>query len=293
MALRKQGGLAALAVVLWVTAHARPALSDEPIRFALYAPWGGPGEARDRHDVVANIKARVEKALGKPVEGLVYAKYREFDTAVKEGRVDVAVLDTVPALRMSRLRIAGAWSRGEDWVLLARAPQRVLELQGQSIAVPATDSTATAWLIEHVLFREQIELKRFFASVLPVPSRADAVKALGIGKAQCAISRRSEAGTHAVVLELGTWPELVVASASDRDATREPGLIAAVREGLLASLGGSYRDEVPSFHGALAPLEPVLAKPKPYRQKLSDFYVPWPRPTLHLTHLWALPKAVP
>jgi len=259
-------------------ALARPAAAQQnpPIRIALYAPWGGPSEAQARRTLIQNVAHSIEKTTGRPTEGRAFAKYKDFEAALAAKQVDIALVDSVLA---GKLKLIGAWTSGRAWAVLSRDGGRLPALRGRKLAVAAADAPTTSGFIERAMMRGQLTIKSFFGGTVSTPLPLDAVRAVALGKADCAIAPRDEAGALRVVFDLGAYPELALGVVIERAAALGPALPGVARSAVGSALGPGWSAESGGLRGEVALRRFVLAQPQPYNLRLRELFVPMEKST--------------
>lgn len=264
----------------------RPAWAEEPCRLGvgLYVPWTGPRDIEQRHALARELGARAGTRC--PVRGVGYLRYGDFMRAVESGELDYAVVDAAAALASRRrFRVLGYWSSGQPWHIVARHDPGVL--QGKSLAVPASDSPATTWLIERVLLRGQVRPKGYFSRLIDAPTTFDALAVVRFGKADLAFARGDQVGELRAVRDLGRWPEVALVATSAESVEEEAAVAAAVRGAVVARMGGSWTQDG-RLRGEVGLSKPILAKPAPLSGDVWGLLAPLapPREELPLVQLW-------
>jgi len=274
--------------VLAASAHAQPAA---PLQLAVYAPWAGPADSVARLKLAREIGSQLERAANRPVEAKTYIKIADFQGALAKGGVDFAVVDSAVVARLgASARTIATWSSGTTWSLVSR--DAAASIRGKTLALPATDSPASAWLLEQVLLYGELKASAF-KQVVSVPVTADAAKAVELGRADLAFVPTASAGKLATVITTAPWPELALVAIGTRNSELWPAAEQATIDAT-RSLAGHWGKPAPVAPRRLLPERPVLAKPAPLELALPDALGPPPvaPARLDVQAVWIDPEAL-
>jgi ABC-type amino acid transport substrate-binding protein len=221
---------------------APPALAQEKLVIAIYAPNSSFDSGAARYSFTSRVAQQVGKAIGLEVEPKAYARAADFEAAVKKGQVDFAILDGVYMAQRGGNAwpvLATATSSGGDttqrWWLLAPTPQTVLDLQGKRLAFAST-GVRDASFIDNALLDG--EVPKLFSARQSAPDVASAVAAVSLKKADAVFAPEASGKGLQKVFDAGRIPNpafVVVKGSLAAD------LVGKVKSALLASSGsGAY-----------------------------------------------------
>lgn len=214
----------ALAVVVATCAGARSARADRVVvgLYAPSAPFAGPS---DRLQYVTRLATHLSAGAGDvEVVGRVFARASDFQSAVRRGDVQFAVVDAPYAAALGLpYSILGATTRGGSatgaWhVVAAQADITGLrDLVGKTVAMPRTGHRELDFLCD-VLLEGQVE-RSYFGAVTRAPDSFSAVTMVKLGRASAAFVPADvplPAGTRRVLSLRGVgWPMFVALKGAD------------------------------------------------------------------------------
>jgi hypothetical protein len=225
----------------------------ENITVGLYAPSEPFPSTAARVDLAKKLGDHLGTALGGTGVGRVYARAGDFASAVKRGEVTVALVDaTYLAGAGGNYNVIAAATRAGDathsWQLVARGAEKINQLKGKRVLVPAVGGRESDFVL-NVLLGGEVG-KDFFGKIESVPDTASTLAALGLGKADAAVVPAS------VELPGGVTTVLALPQLSGPVLVAYGNVTAAQKQALVAAAGSFKGDAtVGGFKGSDA--EPV------------------------------------
>jgi hypothetical protein len=217
----------ALAVIVAVVAGG-PRASADTLTVGVFAPAASFDGAAARVDLANRLAAALGKAAGADGVGRVYGRAGDFAAAVKNGEVQVALVDAtyLAAAGLGNGTVIAASTHGGDtgrvWQIVARGgAKNVLALQRKKLLVPAIGGRETDFVM-NAMFGGELG-KGFFASITASPDTASTLAALGLGKADAALvpaTAALPAGVVKVTTLLSVPGPVLVAYGTMTDARR-------------------------------------------------------------------------
>jgi len=162
----------------------------ENVTVGLFAPTAPFPSTSARVDLATKLAEVIGKALGGTASAKVFARASDFASAVKKGDVQVALVDAAYlASAGGGYTVIAAATRGgaseHRWQLIARGVEKLADLKGKRVLVPAIGARETDFVLDVLLGGEVA--KDFFGKIEPAPETASALAALGLGKADAAV----------------------------------------------------------------------------------------------------------
>ena len=177
--------LGLLAVILLSSSAAA-----ENVTVGLFAPTSPFPSTTARVDLATKLAEAVGKALGGSASGKVFARAGDFATAVRKGDVQLALVDAAYlATAGGGYTVIAAATRGgaseHRWQLIARGVEKLADLKGKRVLVPAIGARESDFVLNVLLGGEVA--KDYFGKIEAAPDTASALAALGLGKAEAAV----------------------------------------------------------------------------------------------------------
>jgi ABC-type amino acid transport substrate-binding protein len=262
-------------IVAVLLAAPRAARADDELGVGLFTPSAPFGGTSARLDYVTRLADR----LGASATGKTYSRASDFAAAIKNGDLDVAVVDApyLAALGVPYTVLAIA-TRGGDadvpWLLVSRGGERaIVDLAGKKILCTTLGGREDDFVYDALLGGE---LKRgFFASVDGSPDVVSVLASLGLGRADAAVVPSGvelPAGVSVVAtLPSVSWPALVAL----------PGASEALRKKVTAAATGFDGGDVLGgfVAGGSDPLH-ALARRFAHRERRGPMVIPSLRVTV-------------
>jgi hypothetical protein len=162
----------------------------ENVTVGLFAPSAPFPSTSARVDLASKLADTIGKALGASASGKVFARSGDFASAVKKGDVQVALVDAayLAVAGGGYTVIAAATSGGSSehrWQLVARGAEKLADLKGKRVLVPAIGARESDFVLD-VLMSGEVG-KDYFGKIESAPDTASALAALGLGKADAAV----------------------------------------------------------------------------------------------------------
>jgi hypothetical protein len=231
----------ASAVTCALALGASPALAEDTLTIALYAPNAPFESGEARYSFASRLASHVASATGLTVEPKAYARASDFESAIKKNQVDFAVVDGVYLAErgVPWSAIATTTAGGETtqrWWLVANDPVGVLDLQGKRLAQVQTSGKDAAF-VDNVLLEG--ELPRLFGGRQSVPDVSSAVAAVSLKKADAAFAPESASKSLKRVFDAGKVPNpafVTVKSSLPKD------VVDKVRAAVLSAAGNGPYD---------------------------------------------------
>ena len=170
----------ALLVLLALAGTARA----DTITLGMFAPSAPFPSTAARVELATRLGEHVGKAVGGTGSGRVYARAGDFAGAVKKGEVAVALVDAAFLAGTGGYTVIAA-SPSQTWQLVVRGAQKIGDLRGRRVLVPANGGHETDFVL-NVLLGGEVP-RDFFAKIEAAPDTAAAVAALNLGKADAAV----------------------------------------------------------------------------------------------------------
>lgn len=185
-ALRVLRALRLSAVILLLSSSAYA----ETITVGLFAPTAPFPSTSARVELASKLADAIGKALGGNASGKVFARAGDFASAVKKGDVQVALVDSAYLANAGGgYTVIAAAQRGGDtqhrWQLVARGAEKIGDLKGKTVLVPALGGREGDFVLQVLLGGEVA--RDYFGKIEPAPDTASALAALGLGKADAAV----------------------------------------------------------------------------------------------------------
>lgn len=177
--------LVVLLLLVCAAAHA------ETVTVGLFAPSAPFPSTAARVELASKLAAAVSKALGGvPATGKVFARSGDFQSAVKKGDVQIALVDaTYLANAGGGYTVLASAVRGGDtqhrWQLVGRGVEKFADLKGKRVLVPASGGRETDFVLDVLLAGEVA--RDYFGKIETAPDTASTLAALGLGKADAAV----------------------------------------------------------------------------------------------------------
>ena len=156
----------------------------------LYAPSAPFPSTAARLELANKLGAAISKALGGAANGKVFTRAGDFQSAVKKGDVQVALVDaSYLANAGGGYSVLAAAVRGGDtqhrWQLVARNDEKFADLKGKRVLVPASGGRESDFVLNVLLGGEVA--RDYFGKIETAPDTASTLAALGLGKADAAV----------------------------------------------------------------------------------------------------------
>jgi hypothetical protein len=234
--------LTTLAAVLGGAPPARAQQPAGPITIAIFAP-NAPFEGADaRYSYVQRLATHIGSVAGVQAKGQAFARAGDFEAAVKGGKVDFAIVDSVYLASRTFKVIATATTGGSTskrWALFVAAGiPNFIGLQGKRLAY-ASSSPRDLAFIEHAMLDSEVNVNKFFGSRQGTPDVASAVAAVSLGKADCVVAPVDRGRGLRKIFDAGSVPNpgFVQVKTALPDAT-----VAAVSKAVLGFGAGGALD---------------------------------------------------
>lgn len=265
-----------------------PTAGPRPLTLAIFAPNAAFESGAERFDFVQRLAQQVTSAASVAVAGRAFARAQDLEAAIRNRRVDFAVLDGVYVAErgLSYPVLATATSAGETapkWALYAREALNVAELAGKKLALAAAGPRDTAFL-ENALLEGEVRIATFFAAARPAPDMSSAVAAVHLKQADAVFAPEGAGQGLRKVFEAARVPNPAFCQIAPNLA---PEVVARVKTAVLAAGGGSVFDGWKSSgaeaYRALAQRmeaharRPVMVEPEPVPPPEADV---WTAPKL-------------
>jgi ABC-type amino acid transport substrate-binding protein len=276
--------LAALALFT-VASDARAA--DKPLTIAIYAPNAPFQSGADRFSFVNRLAAQVTSVAGVPAVGQAFARSSDLEAAIRNKKVDFAVIDGVylAERNVPYAVLATATSGGDTaprWALFAGTATRVDELQGKRLSI-ASSGPRDSEFASNALFDGEVQVGRFFAGQNKAPDIAAAVAAVSLHKADAVFAPESQGSGLKKVFDVrdrvpnpafcevasGLAPDLVN---KVKAAVLAHGAAASGLDGWKASSAEPYRALAGRMGARVR--RPVMVEPEVVRIEDQDVLVP-------------------
>ncbi|HSN28551.1 MAG TPA: PhnD/SsuA/transferrin family substrate-binding protein, partial [Kofleriaceae bacterium] len=159
----------------------------ETVTVGLFAPSAPFPSTAARVELASKLGAAISKALGgTAATGKVFARSGDFQSAVKKGDVQIALVDAVYlATAPGGYTVLASAVRGGDtqhrWQLVARGAEKLADLKGKRVLVPASGGRETDFVLDVLLAGEVA--RDYFGKIETAPDTASTLAALGLGKA--------------------------------------------------------------------------------------------------------------
>jgi ABC-type amino acid transport substrate-binding protein len=279
-------GLAVLLAIGTVTHAQQPAApAGKKINIALYAPNAPFASGAARFDFIQRLAQQISSVAGVTAEGKAFARYADFEAAIKSKQVDFAVVDGVylaekgapwPVLAIGT---TGGQTKPK-WGLFSNTATDVQSLQGKKLAV-ATSGARDDDFIGNALCGGELQVKKWFASKVSSPDIASAVQAVTLHKAEAVFAPESEAKGMKKIFDAGEVPNAAfveVASGLPNDLVSKV-KSAVISHGVAAALDGWRAGDAGPYRvlaGAMSSRskKPVMAEPDPVKMEDLDILVP-------------------
>jgi len=162
----------------------------ETVTVGLFAPTSPFPSTSARVELATRLAETIGKALGGTASAKVFARASDFASAVKKGDVQVALVDAayLATAGGGYTVIAAATSGGASehrWQLIARGAEKLADLKGKRVLVPAIGARENDFVLNVLLGGEVA--KDYFGKIEAAPDTASALAALGLGKADAAV----------------------------------------------------------------------------------------------------------
>lgn len=175
-----------VALIVLACASARA----DTVTVGIYAPSAPFPSTTARLELANKLGDAIGKALGGSANGKVFARAADFQSAVKKGDVQVALVDaSYLANAGGGYSVLAAAVRGGDtqhrWQLVARNDEKFADLKGKRVLVPASGGRETEFVLNVLLGGEVA--RDYFGKIEAAPDTASTLAALGLGKADAAV----------------------------------------------------------------------------------------------------------
>lgn len=162
----------------------------DTVTVGLFAPTEPFPSTGARVELASKLADAIGKAIGGSAAGKVFARAGDFSSAVKKGDVQVALVDAAYLANAGGgYAVLAAAVRGGDsqhrWQLIARGAEKITDLKGKSVLVPAIGGHESDFVLE-VLLAGEVG-RGYFGAIEAAPDTASALAALGLGKADAAV----------------------------------------------------------------------------------------------------------
>lgn len=184
-----------VAAVLIAATGPVAAQQRRPLTVAIFAPRAAFKGPYDLFAYGDRLAAFVSKEAGLSVKSVVFAKPRQLEAAVRRGEVSFAVLDPLYLAHQRHRVLAVATVDGrprQRWAIYAAPRLKSCSLKGLRLAhVKATKRDRA--FAERVLLGGALKLDRFFGAVKGLRDAGNAISAVKLGRADCALAPTSAA----------------------------------------------------------------------------------------------------
>jgi len=162
----------------------------DTVTVGLFAPTAPFPSTGARVELASKLADAIGKAIGGTASGKVFARAADFASAVKKGDVQIALVDAAYLANAGGgyTVLAAAVRGGETqhrWQLVARGAEKIGDLKGKNVLVPAIGGRETDFVL-NVLLAGEVG-RDYFGKIETAPDTASALAALGLGKADAAV----------------------------------------------------------------------------------------------------------
>jgi hypothetical protein len=234
------GALAGIVLASPPAAAQQPAAT--PLVVAIYAPNAPFAGADARYAYVQRLANHIGNLAGVPCKGQAFARRGDFETAVRRGTVDFAIVGPVYLATRNFKVIASATSGGatsKRWALfVGGGVKSFLGLQGKRLAYAHASSRDLAF-VENAMLDGEVNVGKFFSAKQATPDIASAVVAVTLGKADCVVAPADQGKGLRKIFDAGPVPNPAFVQVKN---TVPPALVASVTKAVLGFGAGGALD---------------------------------------------------